>query len=70
MKLLVIIFGVLVLWIGYSQFFKPDPLACNEELKRLPQAMEKHNPDIVILCHGCNDILRRLILRLRAFLLE
>jgi lysophospholipase L1-like esterase len=110
MKLLVTIFGAIVLWIGYSHFLKPNPFEYNKEsfldsntkilafgdsltrgtganrgyperlsgllgvsvinegipaevskdgLKRLPRTFQKHKPDIVILCHGGNDILRR-----------
>lgn len=29
-------------------------------LKRLPALLESHQPDLVILCHGANDLLRRL----------
>lgn len=28
-------------------------------LKRLPQFLEKHNPTLLILCHGGNDVLQR-----------
>ncbi|WP_263832512.1 arylesterase [Sulfurospirillum oryzae] len=28
-------------------------------LERLPSALERHKPDILILCHGANDILRK-----------
>ena len=31
----------------------------NEGLAGLPQLLSKHTPDILILCHGANDILRR-----------
>lgn len=31
----------------------------NEGLARLPHLLAKHSPDILILCHGANDILRR-----------
>lgn len=30
-----------------------------EGLKRLPALLEKHNPQILIICHGANDIIRR-----------
>ena len=29
-------------------------------LKRLPSLLEKHNPKLVIICHGGNDIMRKL----------
>lgn len=32
----------------------------SEGLKRLPDLLVKHNPDLVILCHGGNDFLRKL----------
>ena len=28
-------------------------------LKRLPKLLEKHQPDLLILCHGGNDIIRK-----------
>jgi acyl-CoA thioesterase-1 len=28
-------------------------------LKRLPKLLKRHNPELLILCHGGNDILRR-----------
>lgn len=30
-----------------------------EGLNRLPSALEKHKPHILVLCHGANDILRK-----------
>ena len=30
-----------------------------EGLKRFPGVIEKHSPDIIILCHGGNDILQK-----------
>ena len=32
----------------------------SEGLIRLPNLLEEHNPDVVILCHGGNDILNKL----------
>jgi len=29
-------------------------------LKRLPRLVERHEPDLVVICHGGNDLLRRL----------
>lgn len=29
-------------------------------LKRLPELLKKHRPDLLIICHGGNDILRKL----------
>ncbi len=29
-------------------------------LARLPDLIEKHQPDLIIICHGANDILRKL----------
>jgi len=40
-------------------------------LARLPSLLEKHKPDILILCHGANDILRKKdLLKTKANLVE
>ena len=33
-------------------------------LLRLPHLLESHQPDLVILCHGANDILRKMNLEI------
>ncbi len=33
-------------------------------LRRLPALLQQHQPDLIIICHGGNDILRRLNLQL------
>jgi lysophospholipase L1-like esterase len=38
----------------------PGEISANNGLKRLKGELDRHQPDLVILCHGGNDILRRL----------